>query len=115
MRILFWVAAAIFGVVRLSVSVVAVLLSFVVSAFQWRAHPAAPDCRVARAPCPDGAQALGLSGPRSCRHPAGSGIKSRIGLRYVSRPPAGRCYSMISETTPEPTVRPPSLMAKRRP
>jgi hypothetical protein len=25
------------------------------------------------------------------------------------------CYSMISETTPDPTVRPPSLMANRRP
>src|SRR5262249_42926803 len=31
------------------------------------------------------------------------------------RSETGECYSMMSVTTPEPTVRPPSRMAKRRP
>src|SRR4051812_22301737 len=39
----------------------------------------------------------------------------RGGLRDPPQPCATTCYSITSVTTPEPTVRPPSRMAKRRP
>ena len=37
------------------------------------------------------------------------------GAGHGRAPPRARNYSTISATTPEPTVRPPSRMAKRRP
>ena len=56
-------------------------------------------------------QAAGLH--HGCEERAGARADCPVAARPVSRPTPDARYSMIFETTPAPTVRPPSRMAKR--
>src|SRR4051812_16199372 len=107
MRILFWLAAAICSSF-LVLAAVGVCVSGATAAHGAELRVAGP-CAVERAD--------------SRREPAAS-CRALAGPQFVvsdcqcgpRRPTGGaRYYSMISLTTPEPTVRPPSRMAKRRP